>query len=48
MVTVDVADVYEEMLNEIREYAEGDPDADLSQLCENAIHESYQQLQNDK
>ena len=43
-VEVDLATPYEEMLDELRERGETDPDADLKRLVEGAIHDGYQQL----
>jgi hypothetical protein len=47
-VNIDIDTPYQEMLSELRERGESDPDADLKRLGENAIHDGYQQLNNDR
>lgn len=41
---IDIADPYEEMLDELRDRGDSDPDVDIKQLVEWAIHDGYQQL----
>ena len=47
-VNIDIDTPYQEMLSELRERGESDPDADLKRLVESAIHDGYQQLNNDR
>ena len=47
-VNIDIDPPYQEMLSELRERGESDPDADLKRLVENATHDGYQQLNNDR
>jgi len=44
-ITIELSEPYEAMLEELREDGESDPDADLRQLVEDAIHNGYQQSQ---
>jgi len=41
---IELAGPYEKMLQELRERGESDPDADLQQLVEEAIHNGYQEM----
>jgi hypothetical protein len=45
---IDLAEPYQSMLDELRESAESDPDADIRRLVEDAIHSGYQQLPDDR
>ena len=47
-IDIDIDTPYQEMLSELRERGESDPDADLKRLVEIAIHDGYQQLNNDR
>ena len=47
-VNIGIDTPYQEMLSELRERGESDPDADLKRLVEIAIHDGYQQLNNDR
>jgi len=42
---IELSGPYEEMLQALREHGESDPDADLQQLVEEAIHNGYQEMQ---
>ena len=42
---LDIDDVYMDMLEQIEEEADGDPNADLERIVENHIHQSFQQYQ---
>lgn len=42
---IELSEPYEAMLEELRENGQSDPDADLRQLVEDAIHNGYQQSQ---
>ena len=42
---IELSEPYEEMLEELRENGQSDPDDDLRELVEEAIHNGYQQLQ---
>jgi len=44
-IEVEVGGPYAGMLEELREVGESDPDTDLRQLVEDAIHNGYQQSQ---
>jgi len=44
-IDVEVGDPYVHMLEELREHGDSDPDEDLRQLVENAIHNGYQQVE---
>lgn len=44
-LSIDLSDPYYRMLEELRETGESDPDADIKQLVEDAIHNGYQQSQ---
>jgi len=44
-LTIELSDPYEAMLEELRENGQSDPDADLRELVEEAIHNGYQQFQ---
>ena len=44
-IEITVGDPYARMLDELRDVGESDPDADLRQLVEDAIHNGYQQSQ---
>ena len=41
---IELAEPYEKMLQSLRENGESDPDADLQQLVEQAIHNGYQEM----
>jgi len=47
-IEIQVGEPYAEMLNVLREVGDSDPDADLQQLVENAIHNGYQQSQSEQ
>jgi hypothetical protein len=42
---IELSEPYERMLEELRQNGQSDPDADLRQLVEDAIHNGYQQSQ---
>jgi len=44
-ITVEIGKPYQEMLETLRQNGESDPDADIRQLVEDAIHNGYQQMQ---
>jgi len=44
-IEVEVGEPYVQMLDELREVAETDPDDDLRQLVEEAIHNGYQEVE---
>lgn len=44
-IEIEVGEHYQGMLEELRETGESDPDADLRQLAEDAIHNGYQKSQ---
>jgi len=46
-IEIEVGDPYAEMLAALRQVGESNPDADLRQLVEDAIHNGYQQTQDD-
>ena len=41
---INLSGPYQAMLEELRERGESDPDADIQQLVEDAIHNGYQQM----
>jgi len=41
---IELSEPYQAMLEELRERGESDPDADIQQLVEDAIHNGYQQM----
>jgi len=43
-IEIEVGTHYKGMLEELREVGESDPDADIRQLVEDAIHNGYQQV----
>jgi len=45
---LDIDAVYKDMLERIDDQTDGDAKADLEQIVENQIHQSYQQLKNDQ
>lgn len=47
-IEIELSEPYERMLDELRERGDSDPDADLQQLVEEAIHNGYQEVQNAK
>jgi len=47
-IEIEVGDPYARMLAELREVGESDPDVDLRQLVEDAIHNGYQRSQSDQ
>jgi hypothetical protein len=44
-VEIEVGEPYQEMLETLRQHGESDPDEDLRQIVEDAIHNGYQQSQ---
>jgi len=44
-ITVEIGKPYEAMLEELRQNGQSDPDADIRQLVEDAIHNGYQQME---
>jgi hypothetical protein len=44
-LTIELSEPYEAMLEELRKNGQSNPDADLRQLVEDAIHNGYQQSQ---
>jgi hypothetical protein len=44
MVKIDIPDAYEELLEELREHGDSDPDEDLRQLVMDAIHNGVREL----
>ena len=43
-MNIELSPPYQQMLEELRETGESDPDADIQQLVEDAIHNGYQQI----
>ena len=43
-LTIHIGEPYQTMLDELRKRGESDPDADIQQLVEDAIHNGYQQM----
>ena len=42
---IEVSEHYERLLEELRKNAKSDPDEDLRQIVEEAIHNGYQEMQ---
>jgi len=47
-VEIEIAEPYHGMLEKLRQRAESNPDADLRQMVEDAIHNGYQQSQSER
>jgi len=47
-ITVEIGKPYQEMLEELRGRGASDPDEDIKQLVEDAIHNGYQQMQGEQ
>ena len=47
-IEVAVGDPYHAMLETLRKEGQSDPDADIQQLVEDAIHNGYQQMQSEQ
>jgi len=45
---VELSPPYQSMLEELRERGASDPDEDIQQLVEDAIHNGYQQMEGDR
>jgi len=45
---VDLSAPYQSMLEELRERGASDPDSDIQQLVEDAIHNGYQQMESEQ
>ena len=44
-LTINIGEPYHQMLEELRQNGDSNPDADIQQLVEDAIHNGYQQSQ---
>ena len=44
-LTIHIGEPYQQMLEELRQNGDSNPDADIKQLVEDAIHNGYQQSQ---
>jgi len=47
-ITVEIGKPYNDMLEELRERGASDPDTDIQQLVEDAIHNGYQQMESEQ
>ena len=45
---IELSEPYQVMLAKLREQGQSDPDADLQQLVEEAIHNGYQEMQDEQ
>lgn len=45
---VELSEPYQSMLAELRERGASDPDADIQELVEDAIHNGYQQMESEQ
>ena len=45
LMEVDISEPHQQMLESLRDHGESDPDEDITQLVENAIHNGYQEMQ---
>jgi len=43
-ITIEIGKPYKSMLEELRQNGESNPDTDIRQLVEGAIHNGYQQM----